>query len=318
MGGGGVTLAEIAADRPGVYGGMPAAAYLADPVPGGSLSASGARLLTPPSCPARFRWHADNNGRPPKNEFDFGHAAHKEVLGDGAPVVVVDARDWRTKAAREAKEKARADGHTPLLADDWVTVQAMAAALRRHPIAGALFEPGTGLPEQTLIWRDEETGVMRRARLDWLRDPNGGRLIIPDYKSCQSASPEAAGKALHSHGYYRQAPWYCDGATALGLAGDDEPAFLLVMQEKTAPYLVATYQPDPFAMQAGRALNRRAVDIYRRCQESGYWPGYAVPTADRVLHADRDVLPLPLPGWAEYQHAAAAERGDYDTDEDNA
>lgn len=304
-------LAEsLAITEPGVYDGMPVEQYLTHP----ALSASGAKLLLPPSSPAIFRWQADH-GRPHKDEFDFGHAAHKEVLGDGAPVEIIDAADWRTKAAREAKEKAYANGRIPLLPADWATVQAMAAALRRHPIAGALFEPGTGRPEQTLIWRDDETGVMRRARLDWLRNTRtaGGVLIIPDYKSCDSANPEAAAKALYNFGYYRQAPWYGDGAEALGLA--DAAAFVLVMQEKTPPYQVAVYQPDPFAMQAGRRLNRKAIAVYRDCVESGHWPGYAVTTASGVLTSDRDVLPLGLPGWAEYQHNAAADRGDYDTED---
>jgi len=296
-------LAEpLAVTEPGVYDGMPVEAYLADPVPGGSLSASGAKLLLPPSCPAKYRWYADH-GRPNKDEFDFGHAAHKEVLGDGAPVEVIDAADWRTKAAREAKEKAYANGRIPLLPQDWATVQAMAAALRQHPVAAALFAPGSGRPEQTLIWRDEETGVMLRSRVDWLRNRGGSRLIIPDYKSCNSADPTSAAKALHDFGYYRQAPWYCAGATALGL--DDEPAFLLVMQEKTPPYLIGVYQPDPFAMQAGHRLNRKAIHVYRDCVRDNRWPAYS-----------DDVEALALPGWAEYQHNAAVERGDYDTSED--
>lgn len=303
----------LAVTEPGVYDGMPVDLYLAHP----ALSASGAKLLLPPSSPAIFRWQADH-GRPNKDAFDFGHAAHKEVLGDGAPVEVIDAADWRTKAAREAKEKAYANGRIPLLPDDWAAVQAMAVALRRHPIASALFAAGAGRPEQTLIWRDAETGVLRRARLDYLRNTrtDGGVLIVPDYKSCDSADPVSAAKALHDFGYYRQAPWYEDGAEALGLA--DAAAFVLVMQEKTPPYQVAVYQPDPFAMAAGRRLNRKAIAAYRDCMRTGHWPGYAVTGPNGVLTSDRDVLPLALPGWAEYQHNAAAERGDYDTDEDTA
>src|SRR5258708_26204894 len=38
----------------GVYG-IPADAYHADPIEGGSLSSSGARRLLPPGCPALFR-----------------------------------------------------------------------------------------------------------------------------------------------------------------------------------------------------------------------------------------------------------------------
>ena len=46
--------ALISADELGVYD-LPAAAYHRDPVEGGSLSASGAKKLMPPSCPALFK-----------------------------------------------------------------------------------------------------------------------------------------------------------------------------------------------------------------------------------------------------------------------
>jgi hypothetical protein len=94
----------------------------------------------------------------------------------------------------------------------------MAAALREHPVARALFDPDRGRPEQTLIWRDKRTGVMRRARLDWLPDPGAGRLIIPDYKTCASAEPAALARAVAAYGYHQQDDWYRAGARALDLA----------------------------------------------------------------------------------------------------
>ena len=54
MGAAGIAEAEVVVDEPGVYDGLDEAAYHADPVPGGSLSASGAKLLLPPSCPALY------------------------------------------------------------------------------------------------------------------------------------------------------------------------------------------------------------------------------------------------------------------------
>lgn len=285
--------------EPGVYD-LPAAVYHADPIPDGSLSCSGAKKLIPPSCPALYRWWADN-GQTPRAVFDFGRAAHAEVLGVGAPLSVVDADDWRGKAAREERDAAYAAGSTPLLRCDYEQVLAMAAALRRHPIASALFQPGTGRPEQSLFWFDREFGLWRRAMLDWLPDATGGRLIIPDYKSCASAEPGALARAFFQYGYHQQAPWYMDAAEALDLASGWEPAFVFVFQEKTPPYLVTVAQPNPEAIQWGRVLNRKALDVYRQCRETGHWPGYA-----------DDVISLSLPAWAERQLEAAWERGDLD------
>lgn len=273
--------------EPGVYT-MPSETYHADPVPGGSLSSSGARKLLPPSCPARFRWETDH---PPTSKavYDFGHAAHTLVLGAGPEIAVIHADDWRTKAAKNARDAAHAAGLVPLLDCDYAVVQAMAAALAAHPAARALFDPSAGSPEQSLFWRDERTGITRRGRLDWLPDAGSGRLIIPDYKTCRSADLASIAKAIHSYGYHCQAAWYRDAVMAVGHA--DDAAFVFVFQEKEPPYLVTVVEPDLVALRLGAALNRKAIDIYVECVESGRWPGYS-----------DDVELISLPPWAEARY----------------
>ncbi|MFF2405757.1 PD-(D/E)XK nuclease-like domain-containing protein [Streptomyces sp. NPDC058092] len=269
--------------EPGIYPDLPMEAYHGDR---GSLSSSGARKLLAPSCPARFRYEQDHS-QPHKQVFDFGTAAHRVVLGDGPELVAVEADDWRTKAAREERDEVRAAGGVALLAAEYDQVQAMADAIRRHPVASALFAPDSGRPEQSLFWRDHQTGVMRRARFDWLPDPRNGRLIISDYKTCRSADPTALARAVDEYGYHQQADWYRSGARALGI-GNEHTAFVFVCQEKTAPYLVTVIELDATALRIGAAKNRRAIETYARCMETGHWPGYA-----------DDIAYLSLPAWAE-------------------
>jgi len=296
-----MTAAMLTIDSPGVYD-IPVAAYHADPVAGGSLSSSGARKLLPPSCPAKFK-HWLDHGEEHSREFDLGHGAHRLVLGVGQDLVVIDADDYRTKAARVERDEAYAAGAVPLLAREHDQVVAMAAVLVEHAVAGPLFHPGTGRPEQTLGWFDHEFGIWRRALLDWLRarPAAGGRLIIPDYKTAIAADPEAIAKAIDNHGYDQQMAWYLDGVQALGLAGDVEPAALLVVQEKTAPYLITVVQLDVVALERGRLRNRQALNEYRHCLATDTWPGYA----DKVIEVG-------LPPWAERNHELALERGDYE------
>ncbi len=266
-----MTALQIA--EPGVYD-ISNEAYQADPIPGGSLSSSGARRLISPSCPAKFLWEKENR-RPNKRAFDIGHAAHREVLGVGEEIVVVDAPDWRTKAAKEQRDAAYAEGKTPILAEEAARVRAMADAILADPMASALFNPAKGRGEQTLVWIDESTGVTCRARLDWLPDLHDGRLIIPDYKTCESAEPGALRRSFASFGYYMQADWYQAGAKACGLAGDTEPAFVFVAQEKAAPHLITVVELDAEALELGRRRNREAIDTYVRCMETGTWPSYS-------------------------------------------
>jgi PDDEXK-like domain of unknown function (DUF3799) len=278
-------VATETAFRAGVYDGMPEDMYHADPVPGGSLSSSGARKLLPPSCPAKFRYEA-SNPPPPKDHLELGSAAHKMVLGAGAEIVVIKAKDWRTRAAQDERDAARAEGFLPLLTAEHQQVQAMAAALRAHPIASALFNPERGKPEQSLFWQDPETGVWRRSRFDWLPDLTAReRLIITDYKTSASADPRAFAKSAANYGYHQQDAWYRDAARALGLSAD--PAFVFVIQEKEPPYLVTVAELDGDAIRAGRDLNRIAIEIYRDCAEAGDWPGYSA-----------GIELISLPAWA--------------------
>ncbi|MEE2051747.1 PD-(D/E)XK nuclease-like domain-containing protein [Nocardiopsis tropica] len=282
------TLSAIT--RPGVYDGIPEAVYHRDPVPGGSLSSSGARKLLAPSCPALFRYEQDHK-QPHKAVFDFGRAAHEEVLGVGGGIEVVDAADWRGGDARKARDAAYDAGKTPLLPKDYKVVKAMADALKAHPIAGALFQPGTGKAEQSLFWKDPQTGVICRARFDWLpTQVKGRRLVIGDYKTCRSAAPADLSKAIHEHGYHQQDDWYRAGARALGI-GDKHTSFVFIFQQKTAPYLVTVVELDWEARRIGAERNRHALKTYARCMETGVWPGFS-----------DDIEVLSLPAYAERQH----------------
>jgi hypothetical protein len=250
-----------------------------------ALSSSGARKLLPPSSPAHFRYEQDNP-QPAKKVWDIGNAAHKLVLGNGPTLQLVDYERWDTKAAKAEVAEAREAGAIPLKRAEYDQVHAMADALRRHPVASLLFDPERGTPEQSLFWRDNRTGVMRRARLDWLPNPRTGRLIIPDYKTCRSANPEKLEKDIEEYGYHQQDDTYRSGAKALGLA-DDDAAFVFVCQEKTAPYVVTVVEMDAEARRIGAARNRRALEVFAECTETGVWPGYS-----------DDIAYLSLPTWA--------------------
>lgn len=278
-----------AVTEPGVYA-MDDATYHADPVPDpGSLSSSGARRLL--HAPALFH-HERTHPRPPTTAFNIGHAAHALVLGYGPELVVIDAPDWRTKDAKQRRDDAYAAGEVPLLPHEHAQVTAMAQALREHQVASALFDPQSGDPERSLFWWDN--GVARRCRLDWLPHTVAGRMIVADYKTTVNADPAKFSRTAADFGYHQQHAWNLDGVRALGL--HDDPAFVFVLQEKEPPYLVSVVELDTDAVAVGDLLNRRALELFAECCETGVWPGYS-----------DEVEQVGLPGWYLRQHMDALE-----------
>jgi hypothetical protein len=258
-----MTLTEIPADN-GAFGDLPDEVYHSDR---GSLSFSGAKLLLPPSCPAKFREHMDNPP-PPKPQYTFGHAAHRLVLGKGAEILEVDAPDWRGKEAQEARAKA-CNGIAPMLTHELETARQMEQAVRAHPIAGRLFAQGDA--EMSLYTTDPLTGIRLRGRTDWLTTVDGQYFVV-DFKTSDTAEPEAFARKGAGYLYHGQHAWYEDLVKAVGLS--DSPRFVDVVCEKTPPYVVTVVEFDAESVAEGRRLNRRAIDIYAECIRTDTWPDY--------------------------------------------
>jgi len=292
--------------EPGVYDGISADAYHSlGLTPEYALSSSGARELEA-SCPAAFWWNSPlNPDQEParKTEFDIGNATHLLVLQPeefADRVVEVEADDWRTKAAQEMRDSARADRRIPLLTKQVRAVRAMREAILSHPIAGLAFQGGEA--EQTMAWIDQETGVWLRCRPDY-RPPHARYLV--DIKTTTSAHPRDFEKAVWNFGYHMQAAWYLDAEEAV--TGERPSKFYFVAVEKEAPFLVAVHEMDADAIGWGRIQNRSAIRTFAECMTSGQWPGYRDPIAPQKDKA----FPIGLPGFALRDLEKRHERGDF-------
>lgn len=233
-----------------------------------SLSASGCKMLLPPSCPALFQWY-QSNPTPAKPAFDEGKAAHNLVLGTGAEIVEVPFDAWRTNESKHMRQDAYDKGMVPLLSKSLRKVEAMAEELAAHPIASRLLSKSSGDAEVTIFWLDQPTGIRRRARMDFL-----GEVGIVDYKSCAYADLESVTRSAFKYNYHMQSGSYEDAVIAAELTPFDLP-YYLVWQQKTAPYLVTVQQVSSEVINEGRRLNRQAIEVYDQCMKTGRWPGYS-------------------------------------------
>jgi hypothetical protein len=273
--------------EPGRHALMPEAVYHDDPVVGGSLSSTGARKLLD-TCPAKFRWWADNQ-QPYKTTFEVGKAAHRKVLGAGAELALFpgtgkNPEAWQKHDDIAAVDALRAEGKVPLKPSQMAMVDAMAEAMRAEPLARPLLDPDQGDTELSLFWR--RGTVWGRSRPDRIVRLQSGRTAIVDYKSAVSAAPADVEKAIAQHGYHIQGAFYQAAVAALGICGEDESVFLLLVQEKEPPYLTTVVQPDHTAMRMGAIRVRQAFDRYAECVRDKRWPGYS-----------DDVVIAELPPW---------------------
>lgn len=256
----------------GIYADLDEDTYHADPIREGSLSVSGAKKLL--DSPARFKWEQEH--REPKKAFDFGHAAHGKVLGKGLPVAVIPDEFLASNgAASTAKAKAfiaeaRERGDVPLKPDEAAVIDAMAAKLTEHSVASRLLSDGVA--EQSMFWRDEETRIMLRGRTDWLTKLASGRPCVADYKTtARSANPERFRWEARDFDYHMQDCQYREG---LDVLTGEQHAFLFIVQEKTAPYLVSVVELDDDARDIGAQRNRVARRIYLDCRTRDQWPAF--------------------------------------------
>jgi len=272
--------------KPGVYDGVPATVYHDMDL----ISASGLKTLDG-DCAAQYRFDADNPSDDASNASDIGSAAHFAFLEPHdfeRKVVRLDVDSFQTRAAREMRDIARAEGRTALKAKDFDTVLAMREALVRQ--VGNLFVGGAA--ERIYVWRDTRTGVLCKARVDYVR-PN----LLIDYKTSGSANPRAFRARCWDNGHHIQAWFYLYGHEMLT---GEAASWRWVVQSTKAPFLVTAHKPTASLLGWAEQQGRAALQQYARCLQSGLWPGYGDA-----------VWPVELPSWAQYQLCERAENGDF-------
>lgn len=276
-------------DRPGVFDGVPLSAYHGRITPEPALSSSGARAIID-ECPAYYRHFSEINPDRPvvtKKEFDIGNATHLLVLEPEQfhdRVIVVQHDDYQTKAAREARDEARAHGYIPLLVHEFAAVQKMRDAVANDPVAQHAFA-GAAI-ERTYVWRDPVTDRWMKCRPD--ATPANGRYGV-DLKTSTSANPKAFARAITNLGYHQQGAWCLEGMREGGnLDVTDRFAFIVVATKE--PHLVSRVWLDTEDLYRGQALNRRATTIFHRCASAGWgrehWPSYQEHGAETVSQSE--------------------------------
>lgn len=280
----------MASEYPLLVEDMPFPEYLADPAPGPSLTSSIARDLLQ-TCPEVVRLKTPRlnpDARPThKSAFDIGSAAHAELVGGGEPIVEIDARDWRTKAAKQARDEARADGFTPLLAKDAKRVREMAAAARERfkgtAAEIAFCHPEVTMAEATIVWRRH--GVWCRCRPD-VFVPVDAPVLVHYKTTSTKIHPRSMARFAATAGWHVIHAHYAYGIKAV--TGVDVSQVFAV-QETRPPYVCLVAALDSAFKAHGELEHNRALDTWAACVQSDTWPGFGTETVE-----------LRAPAWLDY------------------
>ncbi len=273
--------------------------YVTDPCVTPSLNAGTLTRLLSASPAHAWAQHPRLNPNYKSEEreaFDLGAAAHALLFEGEDRMVVVRADSYRTKAAQEARDAARAEGKHPILEARYEEVFLMRdIALQKiancADLSGIRLDKD-GVAEQTLIWREGDT--MFRCRPDWRA--HKGDVMVNYKTTAASANPGAWPRTMIGTGADIQATLEARGNSALN---DDKPTkVIFLVQEVEAPYACALIGLAPAFREFATSKIECGIDIWRACMKTDSWPSYT----DRIAYVEP-------PAWALSQHEEFMDAG---------
>jgi len=223
-------------------------------------------------------------GKAPSKVLDRGTVIHRLTLGKGKDYEVIQHSDWRTNAAKAARDDARARGLTPVLAHEFEDYCMAAESIRAQLADRNLVLDGQS--ELAIEWTEETVHgpVLCKGMLDHCWPDTG---IIIDLKVTDNAAPSAVERTAENLGYAIQCAAYTRALTALDpdLAG--RVAFAFAFCEPDAPYAINLSEPDGVFQEIGKQRWLRAVTAWAECVKNDRWPSYGT-----------SVNPITAPTWA--------------------
>ena len=251
---------------------FPIAEYMADNV-GADIPTLSQTIAS--EMVTRSPWHAHRlhpklgaKNKRPTRSTDAGALMHALLLGQHHEFSIIDVDDFRTKLAREARDAAIDAGQTPVKKADYDGALSHAATVDKALRSRFGIELGRMDRELTAVWQ-ERGGVVCRARLDAFDG-----ATIYDIKTCNDAPIESLARRIIEYDYHLQAAAYNSAVETIvpKMAGRVRFVFLFIENEtgEIVPVgLDGTFQ------ELGSRRWEQAVLSWRKCLETGVWPGYA-------------------------------------------
>lgn len=220
--------------------------------------------------------YIDKKGSIQTNAMIIGNALHTKVLEPelfNSQYYCLSKIDRRTTdgKAEYAKALAMSNGKTLIKSEDMDLIEVLSYSIKNNNDAIGLME--NTLHEKSLYWTDDETGILCKARPDFMFLSE--RIsYVGDIKTTKNASPFNFQKDMFNYGYHIQAAMIAEGLKQIkGIIVED---FYYVVVEKAEPYVTAIYKINSEALEHGHKKFREGLTLLKKCQETNEWPSYPI------------------------------------------
>lgn len=280
----------------GIHSDISIDAYVADPCPEPSLSASIASILVNRSPAHAYAAHPRLTPSP-KAEWsaaaNFGSAVHSLVFG-GPKVQRYGYADWRKKEAQEDRANCLKGGEIPLLLHEYDEAKkiATATAFTLEKIVGDY----RGLEmERTVIWQEGKAWC--RVRPDAMTPDR--RTVVDLKVTGVDLGNGGANRQFFNQGYDMQAAFLERGLDAHDPDGAGKRWIIYLFVEREAPHAALPVLVSESTLMIARKKFNAALNLWRECTTSKRWPAYPLELTSSVM-----------PGWQEQAWLARELAGD--------
>jgi hypothetical protein len=216
--------------------------------------------------------HRLGSPRADKANLRAGRAAHTAVFEPDRFLVDYALFDHENKGGKVVRNgkvwdafKATNAHRTIITPTEYQRAITYRDAVRSHILAKPYL--ASGQAEKTIAWRDPETGLDLKARLDFLSD---GKPALVDLKGSASIAYGRFSSTAYKMGYHCQLGFYQWGVKeALGL---DVPVMVIAVED-AEPHDVGVFEYLPDCLEAGLNECRSLLTKLAYRRETNTWPG---------------------------------------------
>lgn len=260
------------------------AEYRADPCPI-SLSYSTAKDLVC-SSPLHAWWYHPRLGgknKKPNKAMASGDDLDRMLFGGADRIAIIEADDYRTKKAQEARDAAFESGLTPVLARVHEAHLSLATLVREATLKATGYDLATCDHQVMVAWNglnmvDESARLLDvrcRTRMDAVTDDM--RWIF-DLKDSSNADPDELPRAICDKGWNIQAAAELEALAALEPHTLGRARFADIVVEDGGddkPSCVTVFEVQGSLLEHGRLRWERAKRRWAECLRDNDWPGYS-------------------------------------------